>query len=104
MKHTPTLDRCGITFKDDLSDGVLNIIDACLSAIESRVVWGGDKGRRRKPCSGQPILLAGAPLGQFHCESCGEMQMAGWPHLDVDPDYEDVYGQEWPAGYEDADG
>lgn len=32
-------------------------------------------------CKGHPELLHGKPLGMFHCDKCGEMQMAGAFHL-----------------------
>jgi hypothetical protein len=31
-------------------------------------------------CPGRPELLAGAPIGMYHCEGCGDMVMAGEPH------------------------
>lgn len=33
------------------------------------------------PCPGKPEALAGQPIGMYHCEFCGEMQIAGMPHL-----------------------
>ena len=33
------------------------------------------------PCHGKPEELAGQPIGMYHCEFCGEMQLAGTPHL-----------------------
>lgn len=33
------------------------------------------------PCPGKPENLAGQPIGMHHCEFCGEMQVAGTPHL-----------------------
>ncbi len=33
------------------------------------------------PCPGKPEDLAGQPIGMYHCEFCGEMQLAGVPHL-----------------------
>lgn len=32
-------------------------------------------------CKGHPELLHGKPIGMFHCDKCGEMQMAGAFHL-----------------------
>lgn len=103
MRYTPTLDGHGIKFKDDVPDHAVNIIDACIRELELRVDWGEHEGRRRKPCHGQPILLAGMPLGQYHCEGCMEMQLAGLAHLSPDDDYEEMTGQPWPAGYEEED-
>jgi len=34
-------------------------------------------------CKEKPELLAGAPLGQYHCPDCGAMVMAGIPHPTV---------------------
>ena len=77
MRHTPVLDRCGISLVHGISDNVANVIDACLGAVERTIPWGeGPDGRRRRPCRGQPLLLAGMPLGMYHCEDCGEMVMA----------------------------
>ena len=33
------------------------------------------------PCPGKPEALKGQPIGMYHCEFCGEMQLAGMPHL-----------------------
>ena len=33
------------------------------------------------PCPGKPEELAGQPIGMYHCEFCGEMQLAGVAHL-----------------------
>ena len=112
MRYTPFLDEKKISFKKTVPDDVANILDACLSYIERTVEWGEYEGRKRKPCPEQSILLAGAPLGQYHCPFCGMMLLAGVPHFspsapeEQDPnypldDYEDEYGQPWPPGYED---
>lgn len=101
MRNTSFLDSHGYKLKDDVPDNAANIIDAALEAVSARIEWGEHEGKKRKPCHGQPLLLAGAPLGQYHCECCGEMQLAGIPHLPPDEDYEKAMGEEWPAGYED---
>ena len=31
-------------------------------------------------CSEKPELLAGQPIGQYHCADCGAMVLAGLPH------------------------
>lgn len=31
-------------------------------------------------CQEKPDLLAGAPLGMYHCPDCGAMVVAGMPH------------------------
>jgi hypothetical protein len=33
------------------------------------------------PCLGKPEDLKEQPIGMYHCEFCGEMQIAGVPHL-----------------------
>lgn len=33
------------------------------------------------PCEGKPETRAGQAIGMYHCEFCGEMQLAGVPHL-----------------------
>ena len=33
-------------------------------------------------CSFDPMIYKDAPMGMFHCPECGEMQLAGLPHLD----------------------
>jgi hypothetical protein len=113
MRYTPFLDKYGITFKDEVLDHAVNIIDSCLAYLEQTVEWGEWEGRRRKPCPEQPLLLAGQPIGQYHCPGCGMMLIAGVPHLspaapsEQDPnypldDYEQEYGCPWPPGYEDG--
>lgn len=37
--------------------------------------------KNKWPCPGKPEALAGMPIGMYHCEFCGEMQLAGSPHL-----------------------
>lgn len=98
MRYTPFLDEKGIAFKEDVPDSVVNILDACLSVIEGAIDWGEFEGRERKPCPEQSMLLAGQPMGQYHCPICGMMLLAGLPHLPPE-DYEAEYGEPWPAGY-----
>ena len=40
----------------------------------------------RCPWPWEPQQLKGLPLGQYHCEFCGAMVVAGIPH----PDYREV--------------
>jgi hypothetical protein len=112
MRYTPFLDSVGVKMKENVPDHAVNIIDSALATISNWIDWGEYEGRRRKPCPEQPILLAGQPIGQYHCPACGMMIMASMPHLspgkpdDNDPeyplsDYEDEYGHPWPPGYED---
>lgn len=64
--------------------------------------WGrGPDDRRRKPCPENPLLLAGAAVGMYHCPSCGDMQVGGLPHLQPEEHYEKMFGMDWPPGYED---
>lgn len=35
------------------------------------------------PCTYDPRVMAGEPIGMFHCPECGEMVLAGVAH----PDY-----------------
>ena len=37
--------------------------------------------KNKWPCPGKPEALAGMPMGMYHCEFCGEMQLAGSFHL-----------------------
>lgn len=100
IRYTPFLDEMGFTLKDEIPTHAANIIDAALAYVSSHIDWGSYQGRRRKPCHEQPLLLAGMPLGQYHCPMCSEMQMAGYGHLEPDRDYERMTGHPWPAGYE----
>jgi hypothetical protein len=61
--------------------------------------WGSFGGFERLPCPERPEELLGAPIGQYHCPWCGEMQVAGIPHLAPEPTYEEEYGRLWPPGY-----
>lgn len=46
--------------------------------IQGPLTMGGD------PCPWpwEPPTLAGLPIGQYHCNFCGEMCVAGMPHTD----------------------
>lgn len=114
VRYTPFLDKLGITMKDTVPDNAANIIDSALHAVSNLTDWGDYRGRKRKPCPEQPLLLTGMPLGQYHCPSCDMMIVAGVSHLTpgappVDgqhpnfplDDYEDEYGRPWPPGYMD---
>ena len=103
MRFTPYLDSVGITFKPDVPDHAVNIIDTLLHEVNRRIDWGEHEGRKRLPCPEQPILLSGQPIGQYHCPVCDEMQIAGLPHLEPDEDYEQMTGHPWPPGYEHED-
>ena len=39
-----------------------------------------EMGTQAKKCTYDPTALRG-PIGMFHCPECGEMQLAGLPHL-----------------------
>lgn len=116
MRYTPYLDSIGVTFKETVPDHAVNVIDCALSIISSQLVrWGSYEGRKRKPCPEDPILLAGQPIGMYHCPVCGMMVMAARPHLSPEKyydaelesytidHYEIEYGQPWPAGYEEEE-
>lgn len=65
-------------------------------ANEQKNVW---------PCEGKPEELAGAPIGMYHCEVCGEMQLAGAYHLP--PQFPEHWAEPFPKyrdPYEDYDG
>ena len=101
MRYTPFLDEHGITMSADVPDTIVNIVDNCLAIISAYTVnWGTYNGRERKPCSEQPVLLTGQPIGQYHCPICGMMQVAGMPHSNP-LNYEQEYGRPWPPGYRD---
>lgn len=115
VRYTPFLDKLGIKLKDTVPDNAANIIDSALHAVSDLIDWGEYEGRKRKPCSEQPLLLTGLPLGQYHCPGCDMMILAGAPHIapgataeqKAHPehplaDYEDEYGKPWPPGYEDV--
>lgn len=36
-------------------------------------------------CTYDPRVMAGKPIGMFHCPECGCMQLAGLGHLECDP-------------------
>lgn len=118
MRYTPFLERNMISIKlsdppsEEQIDHMVNIIDSALAAVSAMIDWGAYEGKSRKPCEGQPILLSGQPIGQYHCEACGMMVVAGLPHPSPNEreiqhplypigHYEDEYQQPWPPGYED---
>ena len=76
-----------------------------MSDAHPPVEWGShpEHGKRR-PCPEDPVLLLGKPIGMYHCPYCGDMQLAGLPHLPPDDAYEAEYGQSWPAGYDSPTG
>lgn len=47
-------------------------------------------------CTYDPRLLAGQPIGMFHCPECGEMVVAGMPHP------EPITDEEYAAGLKAA--
>lgn len=120
MRYTPFLDKYGITIKGTQTpeqiDHLVNVLDSALAAVEQLLDWGSYEGRERKPCPEQPLLLAGMPIGQYHCPVCGMMVMAAMPHLTPGAppageqderyplhDYETEYGRPWPPGYQEAE-
>lgn len=59
----------------DLDLSVRLDITAPLNEMGERCPWPWD-----------PQQLLGQPLGQYHCEYCGAMVIAGIPHLDYTED------------------
>lgn len=53
-----------------------------------------DENGNRCPWPWEPQQLVGAPLGQFHCQYCGAMCVAGMPHLDYRDDGPDAPTEE----------
>ena len=53
------------------------------------------------PCPGKPEDLAGQPIGMYHCEFCGEMQLAGVPHLP--PQFPEQWEEPFPKVEDPAD-
>lgn len=41
-------------------------------------------------CTEHPEMLVGAPIGMYHCPGCGDMQLAGVPHLPKESEYSEV--------------
>lgn len=52
------------------------------------------------PCQGKPEERKGEPIGQYHCEYCGEMQIAGMPHLP--PQFPEYWAKPFPDIYDPA--
>jgi len=46
-----------------------------------------DKMLREGKCPVPTELLKGVPLGMYHCELCGTMVIAGFPHGPMDPEW-----------------
>ena len=46
------------------------------------------------PCPGKPEDLKGQPIGMYHCEYCGEMQIAGMEHLS--PQFPEYWQEPFP--------
>ncbi len=36
---------------------------------------------RLKSCTHDPMTMLGKPIGMYHCPECGEMVIAGVPHM-----------------------
>jgi len=50
------------------------------------------------PWPWEPQMLSRAPMGQYHCNYCGAMAVAGVPH----PDYRDHFSPDCEAAKHDA--
>lgn len=55
---------------------------AGLEAIAAAVLLPMTSNGEFCPFPWDPQQLAGAPIGMYHCPYCGEMVMAGLPHVD----------------------
>ena len=53
------------------------------------------------PCPGKPEDLKGQPIGMYHCEFCGEMQLAGVTHLP--PQFPSQWDEPFPKVEEPPD-
>jgi hypothetical protein len=51
--------------------------------------------KNKWPCPGKPEDLADQPIGMYHCEFCGEMQLAGVTHLT--PQFPSQWEEPFPA-------
>lgn len=70
--HVVSIDTRNVEWSDDHP---LNKRDGWRPAYDelfSKHAW---------PCPGKPEELKGQPIGMYHCEFCGEMQLAGASHL-----------------------
>jgi hypothetical protein len=59
------------------------------------------------PCPGKPEDLKGQPIGMYHCEFCGEMQLAGVSHVPPQEpsQWEEPFPKiEYPEGPDDEAG
>ena len=57
--------------------------------------------KNKWPCPGKPENLAGQPIGMYHCEFCGEMQLAGCEHLP--PQFPSQWEEPFPKPEEPAE-
>jgi len=57
--------------------------------------------KNKWPCPGKPEELKGQPIGMYHCEFCGEMQLAGVPHLS--PQFPSQWEEPFPKDPEPPD-
>lgn len=65
------------TVTKDTTDGSTPPLRLLLVRIYNDEEW---------PCTEHPELLLGQPIGTYHCPACGQMQLAGLPHLPKDED------------------
>lgn len=50
--------------------------------IDTGITAPLNENGERCPWPWVPQQLVGVPMGQYHCEFCGAMVMAGMPHID----------------------
>ncbi len=72
-------DRIEKMVRRELGDGPLRV----------EQLPNGDYAYSRARCKYDPVKLLGQPIGQFHCPECGEMQIAGIPHLPPEDEWDD---------------
>jgi len=71
-------------------------VDARDSLVFSEVAAPSDPSEKKHtwPCPGKPEERKGQPIGMYHCEFCGEMQIAGLPH--VPPQFPSQWREPFP--------
>ena len=71
----------GVDDPEDYPDMVIPHHDLrrLLALVEAgeRVAWAAEP----LICQHDPLTMLGKPIGQYHCPECGQMQVAGVPHI-----------------------
>ena len=65
-------------------------------SFEAAVIASSNEAppKHKWPCPGKPEELKGQPIGMYHCEYCGEMQIAGLEH--VAPQFPEQWEEPFP--------